>query len=292
MNKSTRGEKIFSFFNYIILILFGLTALYPLVYTLAMSFSTAAEASRAGLHLYPREVSVLAYKMVLKNAELWRAYLVTVGRTIVGTIAAVLVSSMYGYAISRPNLKGKKFFTIFLMFTMLFNGGTIPTYLVIKNIGLLDSFWVYILPNLIGAYNVIILKNYFQGLPSSLLEAVKIDGGNDFTAFFRVVLPISKPVLATVALWVAVFHWNHWMDGLLYINDDTKQIVQIFLQRIIQASNTESMTSNAINPDLTEFTTDTIKSATIIVTVLPILCVYPFIQKYFVKGITLGAVKG
>jgi putative aldouronate transport system permease protein len=175
---------------------------------------------------------------------------------------------------------------------MLFNGGLIPTYLVIRNIGLIDNRLVYILPLIISAFNVVIMRNFFQSIPDSLIESAKIDGANDFLILFRIILPISKPVIATIALWGAVGHWNAWFDGMLYINSNHKQILQIFLQRIVIENQPELIEKGIINPDVMQFTSETIKSATIVVTIMPILFVYPFLQRYFVKGIMLGAIKG
>ena len=175
---------------------------------------------------------------------------------------------------------------------MIFEGGMIPNYLLIKKLKLIDNRLVYILPCAVSAYNIIIMKSFFKSLPESLSESAKIDGANDFRILWSIILPVSKPVLATVGLWTAVMHWNAWLDGMLYINDNSKQILQIFLQRIVKEGQSTLLERGITDPDVTSFTPETIKSATIIVTILPILIVYPFVQKYFVKGIMLGSVKG
>lgn len=290
MKKYNLAEKIFIVAVYIILGLFALTTLYPFVYTLSMSLSSLKEAARVGLHLYPREISFTSYQMVLKNTAIYSAYGITLFRTIVGTIGALIISTLYGYAISRKELPCKKLFTSILVFTMIFSGGTVPIYLLIKNIGLLNNVFVYILPNLIGAYNVVILKSYFESIPESLYESARIDGAHEWTIWAKIIMPISKPVLATVALWIIVFHWNQWMDCLLYIQDSKLFVLQRHLQRIIEESNL--VAAGEISPNIENFSTETVTSATIIVTILPILCVYPFIQKYFTTGIMLGSVKG
>lgn len=291
MIKSTFGEKIFSFFNTIFLIFVAFVSVYPLLYTLSISLSSAAEAARMGFHLYPREISLSAYKMVFANEELYQAYGNTIARTILGTVGALIVTSMFAYPMSRSHMPLKKPIMLIVIFAMLFDGGIIPLYLLIKNFGLIDNRMVYILPSLISAYNAIILINSFKSLPESLMESAKLDGATEMTILFRIVIPLSKPVLATVGLWAAVGHWNTWMDGLLYINSNDKQILQIFLQRIVKQSQL-SMESGLTNVDVMSYTSETITSATIIVTILPILLVYPYIQKYFVKGIMLGSVKG
>ena len=290
--KASVGDIIFRILNYTLLILFGLTMLYPLVYTLSMSLSSAAEAARSGLHLYPRDVSLTAYKMVFSNTTFYRAYAMTIMRTVVGTVGALLVSAMYGYAVAQKELPFRKFFTLFLMLTMIFTGGTIPTYLVIKGINLLDNPLVYILPNLIGAYNVVILKNYFESIAPSIYESGRLDGAGEFTILLRIILPISTPVMATVALWIAVFHWNQWFDSMIYTQTDRLQVLQLDLQRIIKQNQASLISGGLANPNLDEFSGETVKSATIMVSILPILAVYPFIQKYFTKGIMLGSVKG
>ena len=192
---------------------------------------------------------------------------------------------------SKENTPFKKPVLLLLLFTMLFSGGIIPVYMIIKNLGLLNNRLVYILPRLVTAYNVIILRNYFMSIPGELNESAKIDGANELLIFFKIVLPLSKPVLATVALWEAVAHWNAWMDGILYITDNAKQVVQVMLQRIILQNELA-----ALGPGqgtlMQTYSTETVKSATIVVSIIPILVVYPFIQKYFTKGIMLGAVKG
>lgn len=295
MIQRTRGEKIFNVFNYIILTLFAFTTLYPFLYTLSISLSTKAEAESIGLHILPnfQKITIDPYKMVFKNAEIWNAYKYTLFRTIVGTVLSLLVTCFYGYALSRPRLPMKRFFVIFIMFTMLFSGGQIPTYLNIKSLGLINNIWVYVLPMLISAYNVIVSRSFFASLPESLNESAKIDGAGEFRIFFQIIVPLSKPIIMTLALWNAVAHWNEWFSGRMYITDSRKIVVQNYIQRIVNEGNTNLVSDvNASAADQIEVTGKTIQSASIIVSILPILLFYPFVQKYFVKGVTLGAVKG
>lgn len=295
MIQRTRGEKIFNVFNYIILSLFAFTTLYPLLYTISISLSTQAEAEKIGLHILPnfRQLSIDPYIMVFQNAEIWSAYKYTIFRTVVGTVLSLLVTCFYGYALSRPGLPLKKFFTVYIMFTMLFTGGQIPIYLNTKSLGLIDSIWVYVIPMLITAYNTVVAKSFFASIPESLNESAKIDGAGEFRIFFQIIAPLSKPIIMTLALWNAVQHWNSWLDSMLFITDNRKIVVQLYLQRIINEGQTNLITdTSASSADSIEVTGKTIQSASIIVTILPILCFYPFIQKYFVKGVTLGAVKG
>ncbi|MGA1531206.1 MAG: carbohydrate ABC transporter permease, partial [Kiritimatiellia bacterium] len=291
-HRPSRGELAFNTVNVLLLGLLAFSTLYPFLYVLSLSFSTQAEAMRDGFHLYPREVTLTAYRMVFSNPDILTGYMNTIFRTVVGTVMSVTLCCMCAYPLSRKDLPHRGMFTFLLVFTMLFHGGLVPTYLLIKNIGLLNSIWVYILPMCVQAFNVIIIKNFFQAIPESLGESASIDGAGDWRILFQIYLPLSKPVLATVSLWTAVTHWNSWFDGLIFITDDSKQILQIFLRRIVVESNTMLLEKGLINPDVASFTPETLKAATIIVTIVPILVLYPFLQKYFVKGIMLGGVKG
>lgn len=294
MIKRTRGEKIFNVCNYVILSLFAFTTLYPFLYTLTISISTPAEATKVGLHILPNlnALSLDAFKYVLDDSILWLSYKNTILRTFIGTVLALLVTCFYGYALSRPNLPFKKFFSSYLMFTMLFSAGQVPAFLNISSLGLLNSFWVYILPMLIGAYNVIVAKSFFASLPESLNESARIDGAGEFKIFFSIVVPLSKPIVMTLALWIGVGHWNAWLDSLLYITDQNKLVLQRYLQRLMGASANQLTTSAAVQESDMGIVGETIQSASIMVSIIPVLIAYPFVQKYFVKGVTLGAVKG
>lgn len=289
--KRSVGEKLFDTANVLLLSGFMLLTVYPFLYTLTMSLSTAAEAGREGLHLFPRHITLTAYRMVLHNPEILTGYANTLLRTIVGTALTLLLTCLCAYPLSKRYLPYRGPITFVILFTMLFGAGVVPTYLLIKNLGLIDNRLVYILPGLIAPINVIIVKNFFQQIPESLAESATIDGAGDFRTLFSIYIPLSKPVLATVALWTAVSHWNMWFDAMIYINSDARQVMQTFLQRIVIQNSTALIEKGLVNPDLTSFTPETVKAATVIVTILPILFVYPFVQKYFVKGINLGGVK-
>ena len=292
MIKVSASRKVFNVFNYFFLAFLAFTTLYPFIYTLSMSLSTTKAATEMGLHLYPKEISIMAYKMVFNNRDIFTSYGNTLFRTIVGTIMGLLVTTMFAYALSRREMPNRKLYTAIVLFTMLFNGGKIPTYLVLKQLGLMNSLWVYILPNLISAYNVIVARSFFQSLPGALHEAANIDGAGEFKIFFKIIIPLSKPIIMTLALWMAVFHWNAWYYAMMYMSDSSKITVQCLLQRIIQENNSELISQGVMNPDAMQYTSETVKAATIIVSILPILAFYPFVQKYFIKGVTLGAVKG
>lgn len=275
-----------------LLLLLSLTTVYPLLYTFTMSFSTAADAAKQGFHVFPKEWTLASYRIVLSSAETYTGYMNSLMRTIVGTLLGLVVTAMTAYPLSKNYMPNKKIYSFLVLFTMLFDGGLVASYLVIVQLGLIDNRLVYILPMLVTAYNVSVLKSYYCSLPESLAESAKIDGAGEFLTLFRIILPICKPVLATIALWLAVGHWNAWTDAMLYINSDDKLVLQIFLQRIITRNQTDMLRAGIMAEDVGAHSSKTIQGATIMITVLPILAVYPFVQKYFVKGVTLGAVKG
>jgi putative aldouronate transport system permease protein len=289
--KPSRGERVFQVANVLALGLVGLLCLYPFLYTLSISLSTAAEASRAGFHLFPRRIALTSYAMVLTNPNILTGYANSLLRTVLGTALTLLASCMAAYPLARREMPHRSLITFVIVFTMLFSGGMVPSYLLIQKLGLLNSMWALVLPGMLSAFNIIIIKNFFQSLPESLAESARIDGAGDWAILFRIYVPLSKPVLATVALWTAVGHWNAWFDAMLYITDERKQVLQTFLQRIVIESNTRLMELGVADAAIVEFTSETIKAATIIVTILPIICVYPFLQKYFVKGVLLGGIK-
>jgi putative aldouronate transport system permease protein len=287
----TIGEKIFQWVNIFLLTMLGLVTLYPFIYVLSLSFSTAAEAQRAGLHLYPRAVTLTAYQMVFHNPSILTGYMNSIFRTVAGTLGTLVFTCLCAYPLSRPGLRWRRTLTFIVLFTLIFNGGLVPMYLQIRNLGLLNNRLVYILPTMVAAFNVIILKNFFQEIPHSLAESARMDGASEWRILFQIYVPLAKPALATVGLWTAVVHWNQWFDAMIYITDDKKQVLQNFLQRIVVENSTEMIEKGLVNPDIMQFTPETIKAATVVITILPMIIVYPFVQKYFVKGIMLGGVK-
>jgi len=288
--KQSRGEKVFNVLNILMLGGIALLCLYPFLYTLSISLSSAKEASRDGLHLFPAEISLTSYQMVLTDPNILTGYINTIVRTLLGTTLTLLATCIAAYPLSRREMPHRSLITFLIVFTMLFGGGMVPSYLLMKNLGLINTIWVLVVPGMLSAFNIIIMKNYFQSLPESLTESARIDGAGEWRILFQIYLPLSKPVLATVALWSAVGHWNSWFDALLYITEDRKQVLQTFLQRIVIESSTQMMELGITDAHM-QFTSETIKAATIIITILPIIMVYPFIQRHFVKGIMLGGVK-
>lgn len=293
MLRMTAGEKVFQVFLVAFISLMSVAMLYPFLHVLSVSLSTPAEAIRPGLHLYPKEISLEAYAKTFVSSQIWVGYKNTIFRTVVGTIIALFVMSLTAYPLSKKYLPHRSFYTLLIVFTMFFSGGLIPAYMLIKGLGLINSVWVYILPVMIKTFSLLILRNFFMAIPSELEDSAKIDGASELRILMSIVLPLSKPVLATIGLWQAVNHWNDWFDGLLYIQDPSKMVLQIFLRKLIVSN--EAQEINAIMnqvPGMEIVTPETIKAATLMVATLPILIVYPFIQKYFVKGIMVGSLKG
>jgi putative aldouronate transport system permease protein len=289
--KKSVGEKAFDVINIALFAFLAILWTYPFIYTLSMSLSTAAEASRDGFHFFPRDISFFSYKAVLGNPNILTGYYNTIMRTFLGTVLTLLASCIAAYPLSRREMPKRSMIIFFIVFTMLFSGGMIPNYILVKDLGMINTVWSLVIPTLLSGFNIIIMKNFFQSIPESFVEAARIEGAGEWTILFKIFIPLSKPVLATVALWTMVAHWNAWLDALLYITDDKKQVLQIFLQRIVIESSAKLMDMGVTDQTITQFTPETIKAATVIVTILPIICVYPFVQKYFVSGIMLGGVK-
>lgn len=236
-------------------------------------------------------ITLSSYRMVLQNRDIYIGYANTIFRTVVATFLVVMCTAIAAFPLARKDLPHRGVIIFILLITMLFGGGLVPGFLLIRNIGLYNSRWVYIIPGLLNAFNIILIKNFFQSVPDSLHESAMMDGASEWRILFQIYIPLSKPVLATVALWTAVAHWNEWFTPLIYIDDHSKQVLQYFLQRIVINNQTDLIERGLLDPDAMSFTSETIKAAMVLVTMIPILCFYPFVQKYFVKGIRLGSVK-
>lgn len=289
--KPNAGEKIFNLVNTLVLGLLGLSCVYPFIYVLSMSLSSAAEASRQGLHLFPWQVSWTSYKIVLSDPGILLGFWNSIVRTVVGTILTLLATCVAAYPLSRKEMPHRSLLQFLILFTMLFGGGLVPNYLLIHRLGLINNRFSLILPGLITGFNVIVLRRFFQAIPDSLCESARIDGAGEWRILFSIFIPLSKPVLATVALWTAVAHWNAWLDALLYITDGRKQVLQVALQSIVVQNSFKAMDMGVTDAAVVDFSSETVKAATIMITVLPMLLLYPFVQKYFVRGILLGSVK-
>lgn len=275
--------------SYIVMTLFAIMCLFPFYYILVVSISDPQYVREGQIILWPRGFSLEAFKVTFQHARFYSSFRISVIRTLVGTALGITLSSSLAYAVSRKYLRGRKFFMIFIVFTMLFNGGIIPTYLVVRYTGLIDTTWALIIPNMINTFNVIVLVNFFRSIPDEIEESAKIDGANDLVIFYRLMIPVAMPAIATITLFISVYHWNSLMDGILYINTPSKKPLQVYLNDIVAAGQTDDLFGDASARWLP---TLSLKTATIFASTLPILIVYPFLQKYFVKGIMVGSVKG
>lgn len=294
--RMSTGDIIFETVNYTLLILLMVVTLYPYLNTLAVSFNDATDSLRGGIYLWPRKWTLENYKFVFEEATIFNATMISVLRTVIGTVLTVFCSAMVAYTISRPEYVLRKFVTIAFILTMYVNGGLIPTYLLMRELGLIGSFWVYIWPGLIGVFNLIIIRSFIENLPDNILESAKIDGAGDFRTFFHIVLPLCTPVLATVALFTGVWQWNSWFDVFLYNSShEHLSTLQYELQKILQHSNASNravdFNAAAAQGGFGQVTPYAIRATMTIVASVPIIMVYPFLQKYFVKGMMVGGVK-
>lgn len=293
LQRRTDSELFFDWINVAMMTFICFIMLYPVWYTVIYSFNDATDAMLGGIYWLPRQFSLDSYKAVFRNSAIFQAFMVTIARTVIATSLHVFFTAMVAYGLSKKYLMGRKYYMTIGMITLFFNGGLIPTFLLFKNLGLLNKFAVYIIPSMFNFYNLIIFQSFFKELPTAVEESAKVDGANDFYIFLRIVLPLSKPVLATIALFVGVYHWNDYFMGVIFVNDPKLQPIQTFLFRVIAENSSSQMLANT--PDgirTTSVTSQSIKLATMVVTTFPIVCVYPFLQKYFVKGFLLGSIKG
>jgi putative aldouronate transport system permease protein len=285
---NTPAGRAFDVFNVALMGIVSIIALLPFVYVLAGSFATEAELATRPFFLWPETFSLEAYRGIFTSAAFLRALVTTILVTAVGTGIQLLLTASMAYPLSKANLPGRKLIMMLIVFTMVFSGGLIPTFLVVKDLGLLNTYWALILPLAINPFSLIIIKNFFQQLPGELEESAMIDGANELQTLWSVVLPLSKPVLATFALFYAVGIWNDFMSPLLYLNDNSMWTLQMFLRQVTVATDL-----SIVEADPTQLPpAQGIKFAVIIVATLPILLFYPFLQKHFAKGMLIGSVKG
>lgn len=291
--KRTAGEKVFDVFNILFMILIAIVMLYPFYYVVMCSISDSNFLiGDKGLMLTPKGFSLDSYQMVLKNPNILSGYRTTIFVVVVGTTLNVLMTAFGAFVLTRRDLAVRRGLTYMIIFTMYFSGGLIPTYLIVyKYLGLGNTLWALMLPGLISTYNLIIMRTNFQQVPQSLEESAKIDGANEFVILFRIVLPLSLPIIAVMIIFYGVAHWNSWFNAVIYIRDRSKYPLQLILREILLLNDTQGMMSESAGTDAYNIG-EGIKYATIIVATLPILCVYPFVQKYFIKGMMIGAVKG
>lgn len=284
------GGRCFNILNYIILAIIAIIMFYPMYYVFIVSISSAKYINQGDINLFPKGITFKAYEIVLNTKRIWSSYKNTFIYTGLGTLINLLCTAMCAYPLSRPDFYGRKVLTIFVTITMFISGGMIPLYLVIMELGIINSIWAIVLPSAISTYNMIVMRTSFQAIPMSLTESAYLDGANDISILCKIILPLSKPIMATMTLFYAVQHWNSYLPAMLYLNDSKKYPLQIILRDIVvQGEMTEQGgdISSALNIVATNY-----KYAVIIVAVVPILLVYPLLQKYFTKGVMVGAVKG
>ncbi|MBD0379517.1 carbohydrate ABC transporter permease [Paenibacillus sedimenti] len=285
----TFGNRMFDAVNYTLLLIIAVVCVLPFVYVLAISFTSPSEVAKGGLILFPKEWSLSAYKYIFSTDTLMRSMLVSIYITVVGTFINLLFTALMAYPLAKKQLRGRQTILLAVLFTMLFSGGMIPTYFVVKGLHLTNTLWSLMIPSAISAFNLIVLKNFFQEIPDGLEDSAKIDGCTDLGVLFRIVLPLSLPAMATFGLFYAVAHWNQFFNAIIYINDNAKWPIQVLLREIIMLAQSRIGDTGF---DEAEIQPLTIRMAVIVFATLPILIVYPFLQKHFTKGVLLGSVKG
>lgn len=291
MYHKTTGYRIFTVFNYLFLICAGLLCILPIIHILAVSFSASAPANAHLVGLWPVDFNMDSYTKTMNNPNFIRAFFIALIRTALGTTITMVMVILTGYVLSKDSsvLKGRNIYAWYFVFTMLFTGGTIPMYIVVRNLHMMNTIWALVLPGAVQVYNMILMMNFFKATPKELEEAALIDGAGQFTILLRVYLPLALPAIATLSLFSIVGNWNAWFDGLLYINNYRNYPLATFLQTVIVQQD-----FSKLNPDVNELkniSQRTVKAAQIFIGILPVLLVYPYLQKFFVKGIVLGAVK-
>jgi len=286
-------ETLFVVGNYALLALLGACTLYPFANLLALSLNDSLDSIKGGIYLWPRKFTTDNYAVMLSNGQLFGAALRSVLRTVLGTALGVLATACFAYALSCREFVFRRGFNTLLIVTLYVNGGLIPIYLLMKNLHLTNNYLVYLLPLIVNGFNIIIMRSYFDGLPAGLTESAKIDGASHFQTLFRIVLPISLPVVATITLFIAVVHWNSWFDNYLYNSRDTNlSLLQYELMKVLLDSQIQSTGNIRIDENSARMVTPQALRATMtIIVTVPILLVYPFLQKYFIQGMTIGAMK-
>jgi len=292
--------KTFDVVNVIIILLMIIVMAYPLWYIIVGAFNEGQDYMRGGVYLWPRKFTLDNIKVVFTGKGgsngIMISFRVTILKAIIGTITSLAFTSLVSYGLTRPNLRFKKIYIPYIMFTMYFSGGLIPYFILIRDLKLYNTFWVYIIPGLFNVWNMIIIQSYMRELPEALIESAKIDGAGEYRIFLRIIIPLCKPVLAAVALFTVVGHWNSYFDSMMYTNDVSLQTIQLYLKKVITdpsvAAGLGKQAVSIVPESAAKITIQSVKMAAMAVTALPMIVVYPFLQKYFVKGMTIGAVKG
>ncbi|MBD2868034.1 carbohydrate ABC transporter permease [Paenibacillus arenilitoris] len=291
------GDRVMTVIIYMLLTLLAFMTFYPFWNALVISFNSGMDTALGGVTFWPRAWTLENYGIVFNDARLLNAFFISIARTAVGTATSILLTAVFAYGLSKKELMGRKFYMVLCIITMYFSGGLIPSFLLIRELGLMNSFWVFIVPSLVSVWNMIIFRTFFQGLPAGLEESAKIDGSGNWGVFFRIVIPLSGPVIATLSLFTAVYHWNDWFGPSIYISSEGLLPIQTMLKQILNSnivSDQLAQLDSAAQGQLAKMRTVTSKSlsmATMMVATIPIVLVYPFVQKYFVKGVLIGSLK-
>lgn len=290
--KSSFGDKIFTVCNVLFMIAFVVITLYPVLNTLAISLNDGTDALRGGIYLFPRKFTMKNYMTVLEKDNLVTGAYITVARTVAGTVFSLVTNAILAYIVSRKRFLFKQQLSLFWVVTMYVNGGMIPTFLLFKGLHLTNSFWVYVIPGMISAFNMLVIRTYMNGIPDSLEESAQLDGAGYMTIFWKIISPLCKPVYATVALFVAVGQWNSWFDAMLYNRMSSEYTtLQYELMKLLSSVTNQGNSAEAMKNAAGTVTPTSVRAAATILTMLPIVCLYPFLQRYFVTGLTIGGVK-
>ena len=290
--KSNIRDKVFIIVNTTVLTIFVIITLYPILNTLAISLNDGTDALRGGIYLWPRVFTWRNYQTILHKQNLLTATEISILRTVIATVLQLFVTALLAYVLSRKNFIFRRQISLLYVLTMYVNGGLIPTFLLYRGLGLTNSFWVYIIPGMVSAFNMLVIRTYMAGLPDSLQESAEIDGAGHFTIFLRIIVPLCKPVFATIALFIAVYQWNSWFDTMLYNRMRGEYTtLQYELMKLLSAVTNNSSNAETMKNAGNQVTPASIRAAATIITSLPIVCLYPFLQRYFVTGLTIGGVK-
>lgn len=290
--KKSAADMAFIICNSIFMVVFVVITLYPVLNTLAISLNDGTDALRGGIYLLPRKFTLKNYSTVLQKNNLITGAYITVLRTVIGTLTALVANSILAFIVSQKRFMFRRQLSLFWVITMYVNGGMIPTFILFKNLHLTNSFWVYVIPGMVGAFNMLVIRTYMNGLPDSLVESAQLDGAGYTTIFLKIVSPLCKPVYATVALFVAVGQWNSWFDAMLYNRMSSEYTtLQYELMKLLSSVTAQGGSAETMKNAVGAVTPASVRAAATIITMLPIICIYPFLQKYFVTGLTLGGVK-
>lgn len=295
--KLSAGDRVLVTVIYILLAILAFLSFYPFWNAAVISFNNGTDTMRGGVTFWPRKFSLENYSVVFQDSRLINGFVISVLRTVIGTFASIAATAIFAYGMSKSELMGRKFYMVFCIITMYFSGGLIPSFLLIRELGMFNSFWVMVIPGLISVWNMIIFRTFFKGIPAGLEESARIDGCSNWGVLIRIVLPLSGPVLATLSLFTAVYHWNDWFTPSIYLSNVDLMPIQTKLQQILnsnimseQMAQLDAAAQGRMNK-MRAVTTKSLSMATMMVATIPILCVYPFLQKYFVKGVMVGSLK-